>query len=222
MAIYKEEWKEQAAGLIALARTIEASTPEQRSALVHRVTQWCQEALPHAYAPLLVDLFKGRSSIREYEDKPIAESILHWLKEAAVHAATSRNQQGRRFVFVQNQVARQKLVSHGGMQPFVAQAPLVIAGIATSRSSQGAVADVLISLTQLEAVAISAGLGTCWLGIFEEEAVHQLLDLPDHWRLAMMMSVGHYRGVGSPRPKLRPDEMIWQDSYAAPRNHVPT
>ncbi len=208
-------WKEKKAQVEELLADWPRATAQERAGIAHRVIQWCQEAVAQEQTRQLVDRFKQRTSIRDYQDRALEPAALCLLKEALVHAATSRNQQARRFAFIQDPCLRQNLVNEAGMQPFVAQAPLVVAGIATCRTGLGTVADVLISLTQLETTAFNAGLGTCWLGMFEESAVHRLLQLPADWRVAMMMAVGYARGQAVPQPKLPKHQMIWHDEYCS-------
>ncbi len=188
---------------------------KEGAALVDRLDQWNQSTWCQRQSEWMVDLFKQRSSVRHYQERTIPAAMIQLLQLAAVHAATSRNQQARRFAFIQATHLREALVESGGMQTFVAQAPLVIAGIATSRTGLGTVADVLISLSQIEVTALSAGLATCWLGMFDEAAVHRLLRLPAAWRVAMMMSVGYHAKATEPQAKRATHEIVWYDEFSA-------
>ena len=50
--------------------------------------------------------------------------------------------------------------------------------------------DVAIALDHLSLAAVAEGLGTCWIGAFDEAAVKDLLAVPESYRVVAMMPVG--------------------------------
>ncbi|MGQ4833974.1 MAG: nitroreductase family protein [Candidatus Asgardarchaeia archaeon] len=51
--------------------------------------------------------------------------------------------------------------------------------------------DVAIALQNLVVAATMLGLGTCWIGDFEESVVKELLRIPDEWRVVSLIAVGY-------------------------------
>lgn len=133
---------------------------------------------------------------------------------AGAHAATSRNFQAHRFVFIEEPDGKRQLVEQCGMQDFVADAGLVVAGCAP-REGLGAEVDVITCMAQMEAVAVSEGLGTCWLGMFREKPVAGLIDLPTGWRLVLMMAIGYPESEHFPRSKLPLEELFFAERVPA-------
>ncbi len=65
-------------------------------------------------------------AIRQFQDKPIPEAIVHQIVEAAHLTASSINGQPWHFVVVQDKEMLRKLGSLAEHGPYIAQAPLAI------------------------------------------------------------------------------------------------
>lgn len=161
----------------------------------------------------LLDVFRSRYSVRNYQNKPISERVLKDVLEAGRWAATSRNQQARRFIVITDSTLMDRLQQEAYMQPFVKDASVLLVGIATNGESGGAVADVLISMTQMETMAVASGLGTCWIGVFDAAKAAQLLGIPDEHKIVCMMTIGYPAAPGQPRDKLSIEELYHFNGY---------
>ena len=53
--------------------------------------------------------------------------------------------------------------------------------------------DVTIALEHIVLAATSEGLGTYWIGSFEENQVKELLKIPDNFRVVALQALGHPR-----------------------------
>ena len=73
------------------------------------------------------DAVKQRYSVRQYQDKPIPESDLQKILEAARLAPSARNLQEWGFVVVKDKDAKNKLCEAAKGRQFVAQANIIIA-----------------------------------------------------------------------------------------------
>jgi nitroreductase len=102
-----------------------------------------------------------------------------------------------------------------GSHPLSA-APLVIVAcvdrrIATRYGKRGehlyAIQDVAASLMNMMLVAHDRGLGTVWIGSFDEAAVAKVLDLPGHLRPVALVPVGYPALVPAP-PQRAPLEQV--------------
>ena len=156
----------------------------------------------------IVLLCQRRRSVRRYTGEPIDPQTMQTIMEAGRWAATANNRQARRFVLIPAGEELRAFVSKAKMQPFVADAGVLVVGWATIANSQGAAADVIISLTQMEMAAVAAGLGTCWLGIFDQDIAAELIGGPAGGRVVCMLAIGHPADTGSPKPKLPREELF--------------
>jgi len=51
--------------------------------------------------------------------------------------------------------------------------------------------DVAIAMQNMVLTATSMGLGTCWVGSFEENQVRQLLKIPENYRVVALLALGY-------------------------------
>ena len=56
--------------------------------------------------------------------------------------------------------------------------------------------DVAISLQQLILAATDMGLGTCWIGAFDEVKVKKALEIPENIKVVALTPVGYPAGEG--------------------------
>lgn len=68
----------------------------------------------------------SHGSIRQYQDKPIEEELLHKILHTGTRAATSGNMQFYAMVLTKNQEQKQKLYQAHGQQAMIMQAPILI------------------------------------------------------------------------------------------------
>jgi nitroreductase len=51
--------------------------------------------------------------------------------------------------------------------------------------------DVAISLDHISLSAVALGLGTCWIGMFDEAKVRKIIHIPEEIRLVSLMVLGY-------------------------------
>ena len=86
---------------------------------------------------------------------------------------------------------------HANEQSFVGEAPVVIVGCAEtdghimSCGQPSYPIDVAIALDHISLAAVEYGLGTCWIGAFNEKKVKEILAIPDEIRVVELMPIGY-------------------------------
>ncbi len=161
----------------------------------------------------VLDLCRKRHSVRCFTAVPISDEDRLYLMEAARWAATSGNRQARRFVIIEDPGRLKQVAERASMQDFVADVGMLVFGVATDADSRGAVADVFISMTQMELAAVERGLGTIWLGRFDREAIPGILAVPEGMEVVMALAVGHACEKGSAKEKLSVEELFAVDRF---------
>jgi nitroreductase len=138
------------------------------------------------------------------------------MKEALIWAPSAGNLQARKFYFVFNEEIKKKLAKAALNQNFIAKAPLVIVGCcdlekiswyAERGKNLYTICDVSAAIENLMLVATSEGLGTCWVGAFDESEVSKILNLPKNERPIVIVPVGFPKEVPSP-PEREPIENL--------------
>jgi len=149
----------------------------------------------------LYETIRRRRSVRKYKNDPVPEEAITRCLDAARLAPSWRNGQPWRFIVVRNRETIQQLMRTGSMggaaNLWMKDAPLVLVACAEPRISGDKgdqpyyLVDVAIALEHLVLAATAEGLGTCWIGGFNEDRVRQALDIPDHIRVVAMTPLGH-------------------------------
>ncbi len=62
--------------------------------------------------------------------------------------------------------------------------------------------NVAIAIEHIVLEAVELGLGSCWVRLFDEKKVKQLLDLPEHFCVVALLPVGVPNEEPKPRPRL--------------------
>lgn len=140
---------------------------------------------------------KTRRSVRNYLDRPVEEKKLNAVLEAGRLAPSAGNRQEWRFVVVRDPAIKMKLSEAANGQKFVGEASVVIVACAEtddhimSCGQPSYPIDVAIALDHISLVATELGLGTCWIGAFNERKVKKILRIPEEVRVVELMPLGY-------------------------------
>jgi nitroreductase len=153
-----------------------------------------------------MDVVASRKSVRGYADRDVEEEKLAKVLEAARLAPSWANKQCCRYVVVKDKTKIKEL--SGVINPWLKQAPIVLVACADPASSGTRngmayyLVDVGISMQQLVLAATDLGLGTCWIGAFNEAKVKKLLEIPEKVKVVALTPVGYPAGKEGLRSKL--------------------
>jgi len=148
------------------------------------------------------EVIHQRHSVREYDArKDVSDEQVQRILNAAIEAPSAGNCQPWSFIVVRDPAIRRRLVPAALGQTFLAQAPVVIAVCCeASRSARRygqrgtqlyCLQDTAAAAEHLVLAATALGLGTCWVGAFDEVAAARLLDLPETLRPIALIPIGH-------------------------------
>lgn len=162
----------------------------------------------------------NRRSVRKYSSKPIASEKIARILEAARLAPTARNQQDWKLVLVKNTDVKDKLVDIASPhQQFLKQAPVIIAACALNSAyvmrcgHPAYLIDLAIVLEHIALQAVREGLGTCWIGSFDEEKAKAVLAIPKEIRIVELMSLGYSEQVPAPMIRKALKDLVSWDSW---------
>jgi nitroreductase len=143
------------------------------------------------------EAIRTRKSVRAFQDRPVEEMLLLRVFEAARLAPSARNGQEWRFVAVRDREVRRRIALDAARQPFIGEAAVLLACCALTdgrimRCGQAAYPiDVAIAMDHLSLAAAAEGLGTCWIGSFDEDLVKEILGIPAPVRVVQLMPLGY-------------------------------
>jgi len=134
-----------------------------------------------------------RRSVRAYLPDPVPKDTLERILKAGRLAPSAMNLQPWHFIVVTDPEKRKEL-SAGRFAKFLTQSPVVIVGCGNMRASpKWCVVDTTIALENMVLVATGEGIGTCWIGSFNEKQVKALLKIPKKFTVVAMLAVGYPR-----------------------------
>ncbi|MFH1132860.1 MAG: nitroreductase family protein [Nanoarchaeota archaeon] len=150
------------------------------------------------------EAIRSRRSIRNYLDKEVDWELLGRVIEAAKQAPSAGNQQNWKFIVVTDK-AKRASVSEACLQQYWMQMAPVHIIVCTepqkARQFYGIRGERLYSIQNcaaaiqnLSLAAHALGLGTCWIGAFDEEMLKRVVGIPDYVRPQAIITLGYPAG----------------------------
>ncbi|GAI82170.1 unnamed protein product [marine sediment metagenome] len=169
----------------------------------------------------VLEVIQKRRSVRKYKEDPIPEKDLMRVLEAARLAPSGKNFQPWKFIIVKDKALKEKLAQASAGQFFMAEAPIIIVGCGfpdncyahMGRYMKSWSVDVTIALEHLMLQAQEEGLGTCWIGSFEEEEVKAILNIPENVKVLALTPLGYPDEIPRFRGRKSLDEIISYDRF---------
>ncbi len=178
-----------------------------------------------------MDLFEAirtRRSVRKYSDKPVEEEKLQGVLEAVRMAPSWANYQCWRLIVVKDKALKEKISDLSYVESFfapkgykanpskkaLAEAPVVIvlcadpaqSGVLWGQSYY--LTDAGIAAQNLMLAARAQGLGSVFVGVYEEEKLKKLLGIPDVIRIVGLFPLGYPLEEKKEGPPRKPLEEI--------------
>ena len=167
-------------------------------------------------------IVRDRRSIRKYKDVPVEREIIDQILDAARLAPSWKNQQCWRFLVLTDAEKRAKVLeafpddNPGKKAIGMAPAIIVVCGNPAESDRENGidyfVADVAIAFEHLCLAAHALGLGTCWMGWYDEARIKHALGIPDDIRIVGITPLGYPDQEPRPRPrKLLPEIAFYNE-----------
>ncbi|MCW4019469.1 MAG: nitroreductase family protein [Candidatus Bathyarchaeota archaeon] len=143
------------------------------------------------------EAIKKRRSIRSYQEKPVEETKLLRILEAARLSPSAVNMQPCDLIVVKEPEAKKRL-SKAYPRTWFEKAPLIVIVCATPEKAWQRKdgeeiwkIDAAIAMQSLVLAATAEGLGTCWVCAFDEEKTRDALGIPETVRVVAMTPLGY-------------------------------
>jgi nitroreductase len=169
------------------------------------------------------DVVNTRRSVRSYKPDEIPEDVLGRVLDATRVAPSGSNRQPWKYVLVKSPELRKKIATLCGGQPWIAEASIVVVACGSDikydrggyMGEMSFLIDSAIGLTHLILAARAEGLGTCWIGLFDNESIKELLDVPLGWNVAAVTPLGYPKEPKWTQPGKRKtiEEMVTVDEW---------
>ena len=157
----------------------------------------------------MFDVILSRRSIRKFDNKEIPKDVLDQIVEAGRQSPSAVNKQSYRFVIVTDSEIKKEL--KGLFSRFLKNASVVLVGCANTKAlltGKWANIDTAIALQNMVLAAWSLGVGSCWIGSFNEQKAKQLLKIPEDWKIVALVTFGYPAETPKPRKKKPRNELF--------------
>lgn len=162
---------------------------------------------------------RHRHSVRRYQpDMPVETEKLHAVLEMACAAPSAGDLQSYRILVVTRQAERDALRKASQDQAFISEAPVCLVFCADlERSAQKygergktlyGIQDATIAAAYAQLAVVAAGLGSTWVGHFDERAVAELMELAPGLVPVALLSLGYPAELPEPSPRRPLDEVV--------------
>lgn len=166
----------------------------------------------------ILNLLKSRRSVRIYQDKPVPHDLLLQILEAGRWAPTGANLQPWHFIVVTDPETRKEI---GKVARFffiksshVEKAPVVLVlGFDTQKGKYGRY-DATLAGGNMMTMATSLGLGTCWIGAFEEPRVKEILEIPKNIDVIALITLGYPGEKSEAPPRVELEKIVHWESWS--------
>lgn len=171
----------------------------------------------------IFECITSRRSVRKFQEKEVDDKLIGVMLHMATQAPSSGNTQEWQFVVVRSAETKKKLAVAALEQNFVAEAPVVIVvcadmdkiglrhgerGLKLYFAQDTANATMTMLLT-----ATALGLGSCWVGAFDENKVRKILQLPENLKPVAVIAVGYAAETPGESMRIPFENLTWTDKY---------
>jgi nitroreductase len=150
----------------------------------------------------------------------VPRELIERVMDAARWAPSAVNMQPWQFVVLTDPERRRALAKSTGiagvvLQSHVAEAPVLIALCGDERRSSWYIHDCCLASQNLMLAATALGLGTCWIGLFDEAKVWQALGLSEGMRVVGLITLGYpLHEYQPPTPRLPLDSIVHWECFS--------
>jgi len=162
---------------------------------------------------------RHRHSIRKYrDDMPVEQEKLHAIIEMACAAPSAGDLQSYRIVVITDKEQRQQLGEIADNQEFIAEAPVALlfcsepnrAGKKYGERGEKlyALQDATIAASYAQLAVVAAGLGSTWVGYFDDARLKQTFSLEPGLEPVAILSIGYPAELPEESPRRPIGEVV--------------
>ena len=174
----------------------------------------------------VTECLKTRRSIRKYTAEPVDHSVIDSIVSLASYSPSWKNTQITRYTAIENSSLLSEIADKftpDYNSNIIRQAPLLIAvtfikgrcgyerdgSFTTKKQDRWQMFDVGAACQNFCLEAWNHGLGTVIMGVFDEDGISELLDIPDGQELGALIAAG-YPDIAPDAPKRKSVEQLLQ------------
>ncbi|MEE1030572.1 MAG: nitroreductase family protein [Ruminococcus sp.] len=157
-----------------------------------------------------IENMKSRRSIRKFKDEKVSHEVIEEIVEIARFSPSWKNTQITRYHLIENEELRNKIAescvmgfTYNTKTLLKAPALMVLSYVAkrsgferdgsytTSKGDAWEMFDVGVAAQTFALAACEKGVGTCMMGIFDEQQVAEAIGLSEKERVGVLIALGY-------------------------------
>ena len=156
---------------------------------------------------------KNRRSIRDFKDAEISEESVIKIIDAGRWAPSAGNAQDIRFIIIKDRNTKTRLAKAAFSQNYLIDAPVVITVCSDPSQLERkyldrgknfySLVDGAAAIQNMMLEAENLGIGSCWIGAFNDKEVRDVLMIPENVRVIGIIPLGYYSK--KPHPPFKTD-----------------
>lgn len=174
-----------------------------------------------------IQCIQSRRSIRKFKPEAVKHEEIEKIVAAAAYAPSWKNSQTARYLVVEDKTLIREISENGLMgfpynQKTVSCCPslVVITSVAnrsgyerdgsysTSKADKWEMFDAGVAAQTFMLAARELGIGTVPLGIFDENKVHRILNLPETLHVSVLIAMGYPDEAPAAPPRKTVEELL--------------
>lgn len=170
-------------------------------------------------ADIVLENIKTRRSVRKFSDRQISDDDMSLIIEAGRWAPSGANAQPWKFIVIRD---REVIISIGDVCYYsifksrhVCEASVVVVILGNPAAGSATyLQDCTIAGTNMTLMAHALGIGSCWIGAFEDDTIRQILAIPEQLKIIALISFGYAAREPLITPRLEHKDIVHLDGYS--------
>jgi nitroreductase len=171
----------------------------------------------------ILNIIKTRRTVKEFRPDFVDWDKISKILDAARHAPSCGNIQNWKFVVVIETDLKKQLAEAALQQYEIINAAALIVICSEPEKAERyygfrgehfySVQNCAAAAQNMLLEAHSLGLGTRWIGAFEEEMVKRILSIPDEARPQVIVAIGNSKEIPQKPPKMPLESLVYFNSW---------
>lgn len=167
----------------------------------------------------VTEAIRSRRSIRSFKKQKIESEKLQAILEAARLAPSARNEQEWLFIVIRHPETLKKLAFACEDQLHIAEADTAICCCLADNPDPNDLSrilryeDVAVANAFMMLQATELGIGSCWIGSFNDKKLRTMLRIPDNLTIHSLMALGYPHYIPGPTERKALSEICRSEDF---------
>lgn len=171
----------------------------------------------------ILEIIKKRRTVKKFLRNNVEFEKIQKIIDAGMWAPSAGNVQPWKFIVVQNQDKKEGIEKAAFHQEWLSSAPVLVVVCAIVDKSKRyygvrgerlyVVQDCAASIQNMLLEATSLGVGSAWVGAFDETELKRVIDIPDEARPQAIIAFGYSDGIVVAPPKKELSSCLYFEKY---------